>query len=84
MIYRRTRNTWRDILTSVTVGLALWSLAIGASLWAILQFTPPEVHVDSVTGECVRVVPADAGTCENLPEKYTRVPVAPAWMRGGD
>lgn len=33
----------------------------------------PEVWVSHTSGECVKVVPAEAGTCENLPPKYERV-----------
>ena len=41
----------------------------GAYLWLSI----PEVQVSNATGQCVRVIPADAGTCENLPDRYVRV-----------
>ena len=41
----------------------------GAYLW----LSTPDVWVSHSTGECVKVVPADAGTCENLPDRYVQV-----------
>jgi len=41
----------------------------------------PVIEVDAATHECVRVVPARAGSCDQLPEKYEVVFVAPRWMK---
>ena len=37
---------------------------------------PPLVHRSSSTGECVKVEPADAGSCLELPQRYEVV-----WVR---
>ena len=41
----------------------------------------PLMEVDSVTYECVRILPPDEGTCDHPPERYVVVYVAPEWMR---
>lgn len=38
---------------------------------------PPTVHRTWPAGECVRVVPKAAGTCDTLPDRYEVVWVAP-------
>lgn len=43
----------------------------------------PLMEVDSVTHECVRILPPEAGTCDNPPERYAIIYVAPEWMRRG-
>ena len=63
-----------------------WPLVILIMIALILSmiFTwmnTPTVYVDSITRECVSVVPKDAGSCEHLPKKYETVLVAPQWMR---
>jgi len=40
----------------------------------------PVIEVDAATHECVRVVPDKAGSCDQLPEMYEVVFVAPRWM----
>lgn len=46
----------------------------------------PVVQVDSVTGECVRVLSPvpDKYSCWLLPEKYSVEKVAPYWVREGE
>lgn len=53
----------------------IWSLLMAGavSAGAYLWLSTPEVQVSNATGQCVRVIPADAGTCENLPDRYVQV-----------
>ena len=60
-------RSWTErLLLAGIVLAALWSLT-----WAL---TRPEVHW-SRTGACVRVVPAEAGDCRNLPAVYIHISV---------
>ena len=45
-----------------------------AVLW--MAVSVPVVEWSWLTGECVRVVPPEAGTCNELPGRYERV-----WVR---
>ena len=54
--------------------LGLLAVLVPTFLWIIfLWTTTPEVHFSNRTGTCIRVVPAEAGTCTHLPTKYTHV-----------
>ena len=37
----------------------------------------PEVHVDAGTGQCLQVLPPEAGDCREMPDRHVRVWVAP-------
>ena len=43
-------------------------------MWMV--FTAPVVYTSWTTRECVKVVPPEAGTCDDLPKRYERV-----WVR---
>ena len=60
-------RSWIERL--LLAGIVLF--ALGSLTWAL---TRPEVHW-SRTGACVRVVPAEAGDCRNLPVIYTPISV---------
>ena len=46
-------------------------------LWVIwMALAVPVVEWSWTTGECVRVLPPEAGCCDQLPERYERV-----WVR---
>ena len=52
----------------------LW---IGLCLWVLwMALAVPVVEWSWTTGECVRVLPPEAGRCDQLPERYERV-----WVR---
>jgi len=46
-----------------------------AVMW--MGLSTPVVQVRHITGECVQVIPATAGSCDKLPAKYEREIVAP-------
>ena len=41
-----------------------------------LAVSVPVVEWSGTTGECVRVIPPEAGTCDQLPERYE-----PEWVQ---
>ena len=67
-------GTTKEVLLGIIAGLAF-----GAFLKSCV--TTPTVHKDVVTGKCVKVIPASSGTCEDLPEQYNIVWVAPMLTR---
>ena len=50
------------------------SVLIFGLIW--LAFSIPVVEWSWTTLECVRVIPPEAGTCDDLPKRYERV-----WVR---
>lgn len=46
-----------------------------AVMW--MGLSTPVVQVRHQTGECVQVIPATAGSCAHLPERYETEIVAP-------
>ena len=54
--------------------LALLALMYLVVIWTVLIL--PVVEWSWTTGECVLVLPTEAGRCDQLPERYERV-----WVR---
>ena len=56
----------------------LCSVAVLAVLyiWLLMSLPVPVVEWSLTKGECVRVLPPEAGRCDQLPERYERV-----WVR---
>lgn len=55
----------------VEVLLAIILLILFLIVGAYWAFTPLVLFSQS-TGECVRVIPKSAGTCDNLPARYEK------------
>ena len=51
------------------IATVLVSAAIAGAIWHALGL--PMVAIDYLTGDCVYVEPAQAGTCDNLPDSYS-------------
>lgn len=51
--------------------ISIVSIVFAALVWYATGV--PQVQISNTTQKCVKVVPASAGTCENLPAKYERV-----------
>ena len=57
--------------------VAILALLLLVILWLLrFSFAVPVVEWSVTTDECVLVIPAEAGRCEQLPERYERV-----WVR---
>ena len=56
------------------IAVTLWAALFLLMTWTALSI--PVVEVSWTTKECVRVVPTEAGTCDQLPDRYERV-----WVR---
>ena len=57
--------------------IAVWTILIAWGTIAFIQERTLDTHVwwSVSRDECVRVDPPDRGTCEDLPERYRKVPV---------
>ena len=56
-----------------------FAVALVAAMWLLLIWTAlsvPVVEWSWTAKECVRVIPPEAGTCDQLPKRYERV-----WVR---
>ena len=60
-------------MKEITAG-ALLAALVFLMIWMALSI--PVVEVSWATKECVRVVPTEAGSCDQLPDRYDRV-----WVR---
>lgn len=71
-------------LSDVFGGIFIVLAGIAGIFWVLWYFSLPVVLVDSITGECVKVVAPGANpyNCRLLPMKYTIERVAPYSMRG--
>ena len=56
---------------------AAFAVAIGLMAFVFWQLELPVVQYRHRTGECVAVIPASAGSCENLPSRFEVEWVAP-------
>ena len=57
--------------------VAILALSLVALLWVLrISLAVPVVEWSWTTGACVRVLPPEAGRCDQLPERYERV-----WVR---
>ena len=56
---------------------AAFAVAIGLMAFVYWQLSLPVVQYRHQTGECVAVIPASAGSCENLPSRHEAEWVAP-------
>lgn len=50
--------------------MAAFAVAIGLMAFVFWQLSLPVVQYRHQTGECVAVIPASAGSCENLPQRH--------------
>ena len=55
----------------VATSIAALAIILWLALLTWLAVSVPTVHRSHSTGECVRVIPSSAGTCNQLPKKYT-------------
>jgi len=56
---------------------AAFAVALGLTAFVFWQLELPVVQYRHQTGECVAVIPASAGSCENLPQRHEAEWVAP-------
>ena len=65
------------VAVSRLCAFAIIALVAFLYLWLIrISLAVPVVEWSWTTGECVRVLPPEAGRCDQLPERYERV-----WVR---
>ena len=57
--------------------MAAFAVALGLAAFVFWQLELPVVQYRHQTGECVAVIPASAGSCENLPQRHEAEWVAP-------
>lgn len=57
--------------------IAAFAVAIGLMAFVYWQLSLPVVQYRHRTGECVAVIPATAGSCAHLPDRYETEIVAP-------
>ena len=53
------------------LAVALLAALLLLAVWAASSV--PAVEFSWTTKECVRVIPPEAGTCDDLPERYEKV-----------
>ncbi len=64
------KQFFRDFAPVIVVNIVILAmLAIGFHIY----ISTPDVYFSNETKVCVKVVPADAGDCKRLPEKYNLV-----------
>jgi len=60
----------------ITAAVIIIATAISLALLFYLSISVPVVHFSHSQHQCIRVIPASAGSCNNLPKRYSTT-----WLR---